>query len=243
MPQPTATEVYKAVLEELLHYNTTSMSPEQFNYRIWDAELTYVTNRYWAHEQHQKSIDDLDVIKVVTDGVAGFPAPLVALGPGTAGTEYIELPEDYLHLTAVSAKVKYKNVPCQEDGSLSNYIACTPLKDDKRWAVDDDFYQEPIAEWPNLYYDQRGKKMTFRAGDSIVQSVMLAYLRYPKRIFFDVNNVAHVDSEFTWKQTIEIVKLCAQIYIEAIESPRINTQPIITEQKNFLQTPPPNVIS
>ena len=41
-------EVYKAVLAELKHYNTTSMTPDEFNYHIWIATLEYVKNRYWA---------------------------------------------------------------------------------------------------------------------------------------------------------------------------------------------------
>ena len=152
----TSTDVYKAVLAELKHYNTTSMTPDEFNYHIWIATLEYVKNRYWAHEQHQKQIDDLSVIKIVTDGVAGYPAPLVNLGPAIAGQEYVDLPADYLHLLAVSVKVLYKNVPCETDGTLSNYISATHLKDDSRFTIEDDYYKKPVAEWPNLYYDQRG---------------------------------------------------------------------------------------
>lgn len=238
----SATDVYKGVLAELKHYNTTSMTPDEFNYHIWIATLEYVKNRYWAHEQHQKQIDDLSVIKIVTDGKAGFPAPLVNEGPAVAGQEYVTLPDNYLHLLAVSARVKYYNVPCETDGNLSNYVAATHLKDDQRFVVDDDYYERPGAEWPNLYYDQRGDKLTFYCGDSIVQDVMISYLRVPVRIFFDVTGAAHVDSEFNWPQTLEIIKHCVVSYLETIKDPRINTMLPVNE-RNFLQTPPPNVPS
>lgn len=238
----SATDAYKAVLEELKHYNTTSMTPEEFNYRIWIAEIEYVKNRHWAYEQHQKTIDDLDIIRIVTDGVAGYPAPLVNQGPSIAGQEWVQLPNDYFRLLEVSAQVRYKNVPCKIDGTLSNYIPCTPLKDDKRHAVDEDFYQKPIAEWPNLYYDQRGRRLAFRAGDSIVEKVQLVYLRYPIRIFFDVTGANHVNSEFPWEQTMEIVKLCVRTYLEAIESARTQSN-IQVDSLNFSQNPPPGIIT
>lgn len=235
-----AVDVYKAVLSELKHYNTTSMTPDEFNYHIWIATLEYVKNRYWAHEQHQKQIDDLSVIKVVTDGVAGYPAPLVNLGPAISGQEYVQLPANYLHLLAVSVKVRYVSVPCKADNTLSDYIAATHIKDDSRFVVGDDYYKRPTAEWPNLYYDQRGNKLTFNCGLSVVQSAMIAYLRLPQRIFFDVTGLAHVPSEFAWPQTLEIVKHCTISYLETIKDQRVQSMLPINE-RNFLQTPPPNV--
>jgi len=235
-----AIDVYKAVLAELKHYNTTSMTPDEFNYHIWISELEYVKNRYWAHEQHQKSIDDLSVIKVVTDGIAGYPAPINNAGPNIAGQEFINLPADYLYLLAVAVQTKMYNVPCVTNGTVSDYIACTHLKDDKRYVVTDDYYQKPIAEWPNLYYDQRGTKLTFNCGDSIVQKVKLAYLRLPARITFDPTGQNSINSEFEWPQVLEIVKHCTISYLETIKDPRMQSMLPITE-RNFLQNPPPNI--
>jgi len=238
----SATDVYKSVLAELKHYNTTSMTPTEFNYHIWIAELEYVKNRYWGHEQHQKEIDDLDVIKVVTDGVAGFPMPLPNEGPFVPGMEYVTVPTNYLYLVAVGVQVKYYGVPCEVDGTLSPITAATHLKDDKRFVVNQDYYQKPIAEWPNIYYDQRGRKLTFQAGLSIVQKVLLSYLRVPLRITFDETGLNHIDSEFHWPQTLEIVKHCVISYLETIKDPRV-TSMIGVHDRNFLQSPPPNVIT
>ena len=235
-----ATEVYKAVLAELKHYNTTSMTPTEFNYHIWIAELEYVKNRYWAHEQHQKQIDDLSVIKVVTDGVAGYPMPLPNEGPNTAGLEYVTLLQDHLYLLAVGVQVKYYSVPCEVDGQLSPFTAATPLKDDERFVVSEDYYMKPIAEYPNLYYSQRGKRLTFNCGNSIVQSVMLSYLRLPQRIVFNETGGPHVDCEFEWPQALEIVKHCVISYLETIKDPRVQSM-IGVNDRNFQQSPPPNV--
>lgn len=240
-----AIEVYKAVLAELKHYNTTSMTPSEFNYHIWIAELEYVKNRYWAYEQHQKQIDDLDIIRVVTDGVAGSPVPLInqAPLPYVAGQEWVQLPDDYMHLLAVSAQCIYKDVPCETDGELSGYISATPLKDDKRFTVEDDYYSKPLAVWPRLYYDQRDRKLVFKAGNSIVQSAQIVYLRYPTRIVFDIANPnVGTPSEFKWEQTLEIVKHCTISYLETIKDPRVQSM-LAVDSRNFNQSPPPNALT
>lgn len=236
----SSTEVYKAVLKELKHYNTTSMTPEEFNYHIWIGQLEYVKNRYWAHEQHQKQIDDLDRIHIVTDGIAGNPGPLLNEGSAVAGEEYVTLPGNLLYLLAVGVKVKYMNEPCKADGALSDYIAAKHLKDDERYMIDRAYYRKPKPEWPRLYYTQRNRVLVFAAGDSIVQHVRLAYLRYPVRIVFDPTGANHVDSEFDWGQTHEIIKHTVMSYLEIIESPRTQSY-IGVDQKNFNQFPPPNV--
>ena len=238
----TSETVYRAILKELKHYNTTSMTPEEFNYHIWIAELEYVKDRYWAHEKHQKQIDDLDVIRVITDGIAGAPIPLPNEGANVAGQEYINMPEDYLHLLAVGVKVTYFGEECKADGSQSpDHIAATPLKDDKRYVAETDYYSLPRAEWPNLYYTQRLGKMVFRAGQSIVNEVKLSYLRYPLRIVFDpLDSSNNVDSEFGEAQTNEIVELCVESYLETIESRRTSSF-VGIKDRNFNQFPPPNV--
>ena len=236
----TSREVYQAVLAELKHYNTTSMTPDEFNYHIWAGELEYVKNRYWAHDQHQKAIDDLDVIKIVTDGIAGMPIPLVNEGADVAGQEYITLPDDYLYMLAVAVKVKYQNVDCEEDGDISPYTAATHLKDDKRFVVNDDYYSRPQAIWSNIYYNHRSNVLTFYAGESIVQEVQLVYLRKPVRIVFDPTGQNNVDSEFAWPQVLEIVKHTVISYLETISSPRVQTMAAV-DARNFNQFPPPNV--
>jgi hypothetical protein len=93
-----------------------------------------------------------------------------------------------------------------------------------------------------MYYDQRGRKLTFRAGDSTVENVQIVYLRYPIRIVFDETGQNHIDSEFEWEQTLEIVKLCVRTYLEAIESARTQSN-IQVDSLNFNQNPPPGIMA
>ena len=236
----TAEEVYKSVLKELKQEYTTSITPEEFNHHIWVAEIEYVKTRYWAHEQHQKTIDDLRTIKVMTDGIGGMPNPLIASGSALPNSQFVTLPEDYMHLTAVSAIVEYVNEPCKKNGTLSDPIACSFLPDDKEKLVLGDFYSKPKPAFPRLYYSQRGNVLVFKAGSSIVRKVFLNYLRYPKRIAIDVNTGASIqDSEFLDEQTIEIVKWCVHSYLEKIEEMRVQTMALI-QSKNFEQFPSVN---
>ena len=237
----SAIEVYQGVLAELKHYNTTSMTPDEFNYHAWVSLLEWVKNKYWATDAHQSQMDDLDIIKVVTDGVAGSPSPIPnADVSGDAALAFIDLPDDYLHLLAVGVKVKYKNVPCETDDTESNYVSATNLKEDERFAIGNDYYAKPEAVWPTIYYNQRNRKLTFNTGDSLLLDCIISYYRYPVRIFFDVNDpTGGTACEFEWEQVMEIIKYITASYLETTSNPRWQTM-TAEQQKHFKQYPMPN---
>lgn len=233
----TAEEIYKGLLAELRYFETTSVSPKEFNYHIWRGMLQWIRNRYWSTGNHQAEKDDLDVLKIVTDGWAGSPSPLTNLG---GNQPYIDLPDDYLHLLSVGVRVRFKNVPCQIDGQLSEYVPSTPLKEDERFAVGQDYYKLPQAIWPDIYHNHRDRKLTFFVGDSTVEDVIISYYRYPQRIEFNPGGV-NVDSEFAWEQAMQIIRFTAVDLLEKTQNPRWQSMSA-EEQKHFLQSPPPNVM-
>lgn len=239
MHTTTAREAYEAVLHELKHENTTSMTPEEFNYHWPVAELQYLAFRYWAHDQHQKSIDDLRKVKIETDGVGGMPQPLVNQGPDTAGDEFFILPDDYLYLLNVGAVVRYIGEPCLTDGTLSQLTSCTYLSDDREKVVRHDYYQKPSGSYPTLYYKQRGSHITIKAGTSIAQSLTITYLKYPVKAQLDTAGNSVTNPEFDTKQVLEIAKWCTQSYLENIQSYRLQSMALL-EGKTFQQYPPPN---
>lgn len=237
-----AIDVYKAVLEQLKHEFTTSITPTEFNEIIWTAQLEYVNNRYWAHDQHQKSVDDLAVLIVETDGIIG-PSPLLNIGNSIAGGEVFLVPAAYYHMLNVAAIVKYKNVPCKTDDTLSDPIVAIPVTDDEEKVLRHHYYKRPLAQYPRLRYKRRGNidnsgnsYLRFLAGDSIVEKVIITYLREPKRIVFDPNGQS-VDSEFSEYVTKEIVKWATAAYLEIIQDPRWQSYKV-TLNSNFLQYPP-----
>jgi len=148
-------EIYDAFLAEIKHENTTSATPDEFNYHIWREELDYVKKRYFAHQQNQKSIDDLSFVNIETNGLVGMPQPLTNNGINQAGKEYFQMPEDLLILTSVLIIGQYKNVSCRKDGTKSKPIAARYLSDDRYGVVTNSYYSQESLEYPCCYYKVR----------------------------------------------------------------------------------------
>jgi hypothetical protein len=235
-----AQEVYKAFLHELKQENTTSATPEEFNYHIYRGELEYVTSRYWAFDQHQKTIDDLDVITVETNGIAGMPTALVNAGANTSGQEYFVIPDDLLILLNVAFVSKVYGDKCVEDGTLSKLTVAKFLSADREKLVSESYYSKPNYTYPNLYYKIRSGNILPLLGDSIAQECIISYLKYPDKIEVDpITGASVTDSPFGDSQTLEIVRMAVLSYIETIESQRTQSMAFI-ENRKFLQNPLPN---
>ena len=236
----TGLETYQAFLAELKKENTTTIFPDEFNYHIWRSELNWVTNRYWAFDQHQKSIDDLDVITIETNGVAGMPAPLLNAGAAIAGQEYFALPDDLLILLNVAIEPLIQGDVCIKDNTLGKITAATFLSADREKVVDESHYSKPSFKHPTLYYKIRQGNILVKMGSSIAQKCIITYLQYPQRIGVDPVTGANVtDSPFGDSQTLEIVRDGVLSYLETIESSRVQSMAAI-ESRKFTQNPLPN---
>jgi hypothetical protein len=233
-------EVYEAFLHELKQENTTSATPTEFNYHIWRGQLEWVTTRYWAFDQHQKTIDDLDVITIETNGIAGMPSALVNSGANTSGQEYFVIPEDLLILLNVAISSEVYGDPCIVDGTLKTFTAAKPLSADREKVVSESYYSKPSHEYPTLYYKIRNGNILPKIGDSIAQECVITYLKYPDKIEVDpVTGASVTGSPFGDSQTLEIVRMAVLSYIETIESNRTQSMAFI-ESRKFIQNPLPN---
>lgn len=225
----TAADTYVAVLAELKAENTTSMTPDEFNYHIKVAQYEYARIRYMAYEQHQRTLDDLRSIHVMTDGISG-PAPLVNVGIPQPELEVFVLPTDYMDLLSVRARLRYYGEPCHTDGTLSDYMASKAIQDNRKEAIRHSYYSKPAARPDRVYHSLYGAGNTgggatlrFMAGSSIVDSVIATYLRKPSDITVDGNGNSVLNPQWDDVQMQEIVKWCVASYLEKIESMRTQT--------------------
>lgn len=236
----TGREVYEAFLHELKHEHTTSATPDEFNHHIWRGEMEYCMNRYFAQDQHQKTIDDLAFITIETNGIAGMPAPLANQGQNIAGQEWFAMPEDLMILLNVSIRSQIFDDPCVPDGTLSKFTVAHYLSADREKTVHESYYSKPSHEYPCLYYKIRQRNILPKVGNSIAQECVITYLQYPDKIEVDVNTGDSItDSPFGDSQTMEIVRWAVWSYLETIESMRAQSMALI-ENRKFLQSPPPN---
>jgi len=64
----TATEIYKSFLLEIRKFNTSTVDPDEFNRRINIGQRKWLNAKAPLTELTQDIIDDLQMIRVVTDG-------------------------------------------------------------------------------------------------------------------------------------------------------------------------------
>lgn len=243
----TAVEVYLAVLKQLEYQQTKSMDEEEFNHHYKIAEYEYIKTRFYAHDQNTKTIEDLQVIKVVTDGIGGQPAPLINVGQSIAGREIFQLPSDLLFITNVQGRVTYYGMPCpnknERDGMKSDFINAEFLSDDQFGVLQYNKYTAPIARWPRMKYTRRNNQLLFKAGRSIVNEVQLIYIKLPipAQIAFVNGNLQNVTNPI-WKdaQQIEIINLLVLNYLGKIEEQTKFQNETGLAGIRFEQTPPPN---
>lgn len=233
----TAAQLYERVLEELARYNTTTMTPSEFNRWMLVTQHTYAKDRYDALDQHQKQIDDLRYIhKQVSIPNTGLNVPQ---------QERFVLPTDFLHLTNIAFVVRYYGVDCIPAGTLSKPIVGTPLSDDRWQSVDRDYY----SNWdyntvtgrtePLVHYGVYQDGIRVKALDCIAQSASITYLQVPPAITIDPNTGGSVQNP-VWDdaQCIELSQLCAKLYLENIQEQRWQSQ-TMEQQQHFQQSPLP----
>ena len=225
----TAQEVYKGVLAELRKEETTSMTPEEFNYHAFIGQLEYVKTRYWGFDRHQKAIDDLQQLIVVTDGLFGNPLPLNNLGLSEPGQEGFALPYDsmtgegYLYMLQGKASVIYKGHPCVSDASPGTVY----LRYKQHNINTANVYDNQSEDYVH-YYLESGYIRIEPGFPGHVSQLIIRYLRYPARILVDETTGESVSNpELNDMATLEVIKWITHSFLETIESYRLQTMEAI----------------
>jgi hypothetical protein len=220
----TANEMFVGFLNVLNRQNTLGADPHEFNYHVKVGQVEYLKMRYWAFERHQKSLDDLEKITVITNGIAGAPSPIGNAGAAVAGSEYFPLPANILglnekiYLLKVRFKLQYKGNACQVENSASRWITArlaSHNRDERNVYVRDNDEK--------LYYHQTGGNIIRHAefSSSVATHALLHYLRMPREITVDpITGLSVTNPELGPIQNTEIVKWTVASYLEKIESYR-----------------------
>jgi hypothetical protein len=218
----TASDMYRGVLHELKEESTSSLTPSEFNYFIKVTQLQWFQSRYFAFEENQKHIDDLEVLLVLTDGTGGNPQPLINQGSAATGREYFTFPLDTAgnseKMFLVTVQFKMKAHPCYK--GLSPLLNAKLKKTDN--IANNNAYDRPSDN--KLFYIQSNGKI-FRydntgVSTSIAEQAVVAYLRKPREIIVDDLGNSVSNPEFDERVNVELVKWCVRAFLETIESPR-----------------------
>lgn len=231
----TAEDAYKAFLRGIRKYSTTTVKPVFFNPFFNDAIIEWVKGKLPLEEFNQKRIDDLEKLRVVTDGSI-YGETAIAAYP--TGSYIFPVPSVYSVTTLgypksdVSYGIKSSRYPLYMHGLNAMFKKTTDsewknasiMRSDKRAVSVGNPYREPSNT--NRYYEVINDRIRL-IGSTAVENIMrLEYIRYPRLYNYSITLSECVNPEFLPSQNKEIVDIAIRKYLEIIQDPRY---------KSFLQ--------
>jgi hypothetical protein len=244
----TVRDMYDLFLDGIKKERISTVPPTGFNRIINEAYDVWYRNKSIQIEQDQKRIDDLQGLRVITDGIHKYGvvilSPIPALditGNPVYGRNLFPLPipitngsdvtingivyPEYRRMLGVMFKIQYKGDPCHTDGELSDWKEAFIMRSNQRAEVKKNPFRKPTGS--RIYYELLDNIIRLDLGDSnnFGVSMKLDYIKHPKSIYYNAQNPsASIMCELQSDQCTEIVELAVRIYAERVSDPRYQTQ-------------------
>ena len=244
----TTQQMYQAFNDGIQKEKTSVVTPSHWNRLINEGQEQWRKTVAKEIEVNQKRIDDLQVLRVVTDGIQEYPVGTVLypIAPITGNDYIFNLPVDssaninndqgvtqnyprYWRMLNHLFKIEYHGNEYYANDVISEWLVPHIKKSDVN--ISRNPYRKPKDT--RLYSDIKKDILYLDTGtDSVGESVKLEYLRYPREIFFDETNPVDADNpdhtpglgsvvcELPPDQRQEIVDVTVRIHIERIKDPR-----------------------
>ena len=202
----TALDTYNTFLDGIKKTYTGTIKPSIFTRLIndWgiDEWLRHNVSENEGVDVTQKQVDDLQMLKVITDGSMTYNGDIMyPITPDTSNGYYFSKPDGitpinnlsastkvypkYLRKTGIKFKLTYVNNICNLTG-ISDYLKAQVMRDGQQEIIEDNYYLKPTDD--NLYYKQINNKFNLITGtQSTGYCMRLEYLRYPRPFYFDTN--------------------------------------------------------
>jgi hypothetical protein len=211
------------------------MTPNEFNFYSEIAHYNYITNRYADFEKHQKTIDDLQFLVVLTDGVGGNPSPLaLSVNTAKAGEEFFNLPiptNDNGGRKMFLLDVQF-GFSCNGEGNNVLYHDARIKHHDSHRTKN--VYANPDDSRGQFYYLQLGNGIRKIGGKQLAVRAIVKYLRYPAIPTLNADGTTLREPELEKRVNSDIVEFIVSAYLEATSAPRQQTFQN-ENQKNFNQ--------
>lgn len=225
----TAEDMYYLFLDGIRKMYNTTVKPDVFNRIINDSQLDWVKGKLPQAEFNQKRIDDIEVLRVVTDGGSMYASYDILSDVG----DYIfDIPTLYSTITSGSllSNINGVNYPLylhglnamfkKRDGDT--WLRARIRRSDRTVMLDDNPFRSPSDD--RLYFEQIKNQIRLIGGE--YDNLRLEYYRYPRIITYSATELSNIDPEFNPGQNKEIVEIAVKTYIERTTDPRY---------KSFLQ--------
>jgi hypothetical protein len=218
----TAEEMYRYFLTEVRKERTIVITPADWSVFINVVVLDWIKTKLPDIEFNQKRIDDLEAIKVLTDGVSREILTAVAVNQFQIPFSNLNLPK-YMH--GLSAKFGYSDSAVMPI-TLTRSVAGKILRSDKRVVYEKNPYRQPDNDL-FIYFEQRGGYIYCIPESLEWNRLVLEYYSYPSQIEFNGLGVDEAGS-FQPLQNKEIVDMAVTRYLERVSDQRIQTQPSVS---------------
>jgi len=248
----TTQDLYYAFLDGIKKSYTGTVVPSVFNriINVWGQDEWVKQNAVEGIELNQKQIDDLSELRVVTDGAMVYETNILyPIAPITGNSNQFYLPEKVFDLTNVNGavqtypkylrtlnvmfKLNYVENECDLEG-VSDWLQVNIMRSDQRAPNLTSPYRKPKDD--RVYYEKIQDRHRLITGTpSYGHSMRLEYIRYPRRIFFDIAHpgdaanpnytpgTGSVNCEMQPHLIKEIVDLAIRIYLERVKEERYRT--------------------
>lgn len=231
----TAEKMYKYFLSEVRKARNVTITPQQWSENIiFQATLFWVLSKLPMAEFIQKRIDDLEVLRVITDGII---SPV--LSPDA--NNHYTIPANYLYGLNMAFNISSSNAQSEEDptggggtdtDTITYSIPATSvpgkiLRSDSKVIVNQNPYRQVDESF--VYFEMKSGLIVPTTVTGYYQrSGVMEYYRKPTAILFDGSN--QVNGDFNSLQNLEITELAVSRYLGKTGDPRLEAKVALNSQ-------------
>lgn len=218
MTLDTAEKMYRYFLSEIRKERTIVITPDRWNDMVNPIVIDWIKTKLPEIEFNQKRIDDLEAIKVITDGVS--TDRLISVSKNTFELPFSGDIPVYMHGLSAAFSNHIDGKPDEP------FIAGKILRSDKRVTILDNPYRQPDDK-TFVYFEIRGNKLYCISDSKEFNFLILEYYSYPIEISYKPN-IADIVGSFRPAQNKEIMDMAVTQYLEKASDQRIKTQPQVS---------------
>lgn len=234
----TAKKMYEYFLVEIRKERNTTISPKMWTAYINPIVIDWVKTKLPLKEFVQKRIDDLEAIKILTNGQQYSLIPSNTFEGNVFKIPYNEkLWPPYFY--GISAQFGTTFGDSDEDPGggeeisentitpLNDKVAGKILRSDDRVVLERNVYRQP-DDFNYVYYDNREGFIYVTSKEKKYTRMILEYYRYPLEIAF----AEGIDDPGSFKaiQNKEIMDMAVKRYLGRASDPRLQSQAALDSQ-------------
>lgn len=219
-----AVDMYRGVLFELDRYESPEFDVEDFNWFIVLATDKWLKNELAQYELTQEVSDKISCL-ISTAEILFNP-------DNSTDVREANLPEDYRHLVRCLVKLRYKSSTPVHSAGDTRQKHSRRITGDGQAATMDNYYLRPLVTDSDLDLFHRvvGNKLSimFDTPEApnqtvTIQSATIEYFKKAPKIKINESMQVVTDTPFPEHASREIVKICADLFLENNGSQRLQS--------------------